>query len=207
MFTSESTLFSFRASVCLSCNIISSLCRHATDLRCVHLSLWGCFGVNRGDGTAKFGPIFNGNGNKSGVDLQNDSLITLSMHCDSNYPSYKAHSSYDVPLPDKMGDEEYLKVLKENVERALQETKPDFVLYDAGVDVHRDDLLGRLWLSEDGIRARDRWVIEKCVKDGIPVAAVIGGGYDKDETVLASRHAIVHEEAAYIWRKYKMWSR
>jgi len=81
------------------------------------------------------------------------------------------------------------------------------VLYDAGVDVYTDDRLGRLRISEDGIRRRDRWIMDRCVGAGIPVVGVIGGGYDKDVDALARRHAIVHEEAAYVWRKYKMWSR
>jgi acetoin utilization deacetylase AcuC-like enzyme len=128
------------------------------------------------------------------------------MHCDSNYPTYKARSTYDVPLPDKMGDDDYMEVLIESVERAIAETNPDFVLYDAGVDVHKDDFLGRLALTDQGIRRRDRWVIDKCVESKIPIVGVIGGGYDKDPIILAKRHAIVHEEAAFVWRKRKMWN-
>lgn len=150
--------------------------------------------VHQGDGTAKFDKVLG------------DKLVTLSMHCDSNYPTYKARSTYDVPLPDKMGDDDYMEVLIESVERAIAETNPDFVLYDAGVDVHKDDFLGRLALTDQGIRRRDRWVIDKCVESKIPIVGVIGGGYDKDPIILAKRHAIVHEEAAFVWRKRKMWN-
>ena len=110
-------------------------------------------------------------------------------------------------VADKLEDEEYLSILEESVDHAIAEVDPDLVLYDAGVDIYSEDKLGRLRVSEDGIRRRDRWVLERCVQAGIPVAAVIGGGYDKDVTALARRHAIVHEECAYIWRKYQMWNR
>lgn len=152
--------------------------------------------VHQGDGTAKFSA-----GNLQGR------LFTLSLHCASNYPRLKAHSTFDVGLPDGMRDDEYLRVMEESVEGAIGEVEPDFVIYDAGVDVYEGDKLGRLSVSEDGIRRRDRWVLERCVKGGIPVAAIIGGGYDKDIEALARRHAIVHEECAYIWRKYEMWKK
>mmetsp|Transcript_7750 Transcript_7750/g.11101 ORF Transcript_7750/g.11101 Transcript_7750/m.11101 type:complete len:415 (+) Transcript_7750:57-1301(+) len=151
--------------------------------------------VHQGDGTAKFG------------DLGNRRLSTLSIHCASNYPQLKANSTYDIGLPDGCADEEYLETLEKSVNLALKEVEPDFVLYDAGVDIYDKDKLGRLKVSEDGIRARDRWVLERCVQGGIPVVAVVGGGYDKDVDALARRHAIVHEECAYIWRKYKMFQK
>mmetsp|Transcript_28789 Transcript_28789/g.44017 ORF Transcript_28789/g.44017 Transcript_28789/m.44017 type:complete len:456 (+) Transcript_28789:26-1393(+) len=169
--------------------------------------------VHQGDGTAKFVNMIECNKNDvdsyddgAVEDEQRQSFVTLSIHCESNYPSYKAHSTYDVGLPDKTGDDEYMDILKTTVNKVLKETKPDFVIYDAGVDVHKDDFLGRFSLSTKGIRERDRWVFEKCVSLGIPVAGVIGGGYDKNKEVLAERHAIVQEEASFVWRKYKMWS-
>jgi len=100
-----------------------------------------------------------------------------------------------------------MEILKKSVTRAIDEVQPDFVLYDAGVDVYKGDKLGRLHVSEQGIRQRDRWVLDKCVSRGIPIAAVVGGGYDKDVDALARRHAIVHEECAFVWRKHKLWER
>lgn len=131
----------------------------------------------------------------------------MSIHCASNYPRLKAHSTYDIGLRDGCGDQEYLEILEESVNRAMEEIKPDFVLYDAGVDIYAGDKLGRLKVSEGGIRQRDRWVLDRCVSLGIPVAALVGGGYDKDVDALARRHAIVHEECAYVWRKHRMWQR
>jgi len=88
------------------------------------------------------------------------------------------------------------------------EIKPNLILYDAGVDVYKYDTLGRIDLSEEyGIRLRDRFVLDKCVSLGIPIAAVVGGGYDKDVDALGRRHAILHEECAYIWRKYELWKK
>ena len=152
--------------------------------------------VHQGDGTAKF------------VKLHEDQrLFTLSIHCASNYPQLKANSTYDVGVADGLRDDDYMQVLQDSVNLAIAEVNPDFVLYDAGVDIYEKDKLGRLKVSEHGIRQRDRWVLERCVAAEIPVAAVIGGGYDADVDALARRHAIVHEECAYLWRKYEMWKR
>lgn len=154
--------------------------------------------VHQGDGTASFN-LFPNDDDKQ--------LFTLSIHCQSNYPRYKANSTYDIGLPDHIRDEEYMDILMKSVNVALEETKPDFVFYDAGVDVYEHDTLGRLNISKEGIRKRDRWVMERCVMDDIPIAGVIGGGYDKDVVALGRRHAILHEEAAYVWRKYNLWKR
>ena len=117
--------------------------------------------VHQGDGTAKFSTKW-----------KDDRLATLSMHCASNYPQQKAHSTYDIGLRDKCEDLEYLQILEKWVNRAISEVQPDLVLYDAGVDVYEKDKLGRLRITEDGIRQRDFWVLNKCVSLGIPVAAV-----------------------------------
>jgi acetoin utilization deacetylase AcuC-like enzyme len=155
--------------------------------------------VHQGDGTAKF---------HASSDLPlHGKLFTLSLHCASNYPTLKANSTIDVGLPDGMEDEAYLQILESTLERAVGQIQPDFVLYDAGVDVYANDRLGRLKLSEMGIRLRDRLVLDYCVTNGIPVATVVGGGYDRDVDALARRHALVIEEAAYVWRKHNLWKR
>lgn len=152
--------------------------------------------VHQGDGTAKFGA----------VEPLKDKLFTLSLHCASNYPQLKSNSTIDVGLPDKMRDEQYLEALEESMTRALGEVQPDFCIYNAGVDIYEKDKLGRLRVSEAGIRRRDRYVLDRCVSAGIPVAATVGGGYDKDVDALARRHAIVHEECGFVWRKHKLWN-
>lgn len=152
--------------------------------------------VHQGDGTAQFDKL-----------MSDGRLITLSVHCKDNYPSLKANSTYDIGLPSGCRDDEYMKALIDGVNRAIAETSPDFVLYDAGVDVYEGDKLGRLKISFEGMRQRDRWVLNRCVEAKIPVACVIGGGYDKNLEKLVRRHAIVHEESAFIWRKYRMWEK
>lgn len=156
--------------------------------------------VHQGDGTAKC---------MRDIDCQlSNKLFTLSLHCDSNYPHPKAQSTYDVGLPDQMKDEEYLDILKASVVKAVEEIQPDLILYDAGVDIYQHDKLGRLKISEEGIRQRDAFVVEYCaVQMEIPVAAVIGGGYDKDVEALARRHAMVHEECSRVWRDHRLWER
>ena len=134
-------------------------------------------------------------------------LSTLSIHCASNYPRLKALSTYDVGLRDGCTDDEYMDGLENQRDKSHGRSTTSSIIYDAGVDVFEGDKLGRLSLTEDGIRRRDRWVLDECVTKGIPVAAVVGGGYDKDVDALARRHAIVHEECAYVWRKHKLWER
>jgi len=153
--------------------------------------------VHQGDGTAKFGA----------AGMLKGKMFTLSLHCASNYPRIKASSTFDVGLEDGLEDDAYMAILESSVNRAIAQVGPDFVIYDAGVDIYEGDKLGRLSVSEAGIRRRDRWVLERCVAAGIPVAAVIGGGYDRDVDALARRHAIVHDECGFVWRKYEMWKR
>jgi acetoin utilization deacetylase AcuC-like enzyme len=80
----------------------------------------------------------------------------------------------------------------------LTEVRPDLVLYDAGVDPHRDDLLGKLALSDTGLYRRDQYVLATCLAAGTPVACVIGGGYSHDIDALARRHSLVHRAATEI---------
>ena len=132
--------------------------------------------VHQGDGTAE---IFEGD----------ESVFTFSMHAQRNYPVRKRRSDRDVGLPDGVGDDAYLGILGEHLDDLLPRVGPDLVFYNAGVDSHRDDRLGRLALSDDGLRRRDGMVLDSCRRAGVPVAAVIGGGYGPDVEALARRHA------------------
>lgn len=142
--------------------------------------------VHHGDGTAT---IF----------ADDPRVFTFSMHCDQNFPRLKPPSDLDVPLPRGVGDAEYLDTLTKHLPWLLEQVEPDLVIYDAGVDVHRDDRLGYLDLTDSGLYDRDRRVIEQCRSHGIPTATVIGGGYDKNHEQLAWRHATVHRAAAEVW--------
>jgi acetoin utilization deacetylase AcuC-like enzyme len=138
--------------------------------------------VHQGDGTATI--------------LQDVAEITTcSIHCEKNFPHRKAVSDIDVEVKKGVGDQEYLNIVTDTLNRALNRSQPDLVIFDAGVDVFEDDPLGMLNISLEGIRAREAMVIKTVRNLGIPLATVIGGGYDKDQAALARRHAIVVEEA------------
>lgn len=150
--------------------------------------------VHQGDGTAEI--------------LAGDSgCFTFSMHCEDNFP-LKFHaphlgndrSDLDVGMPTGTDDQTYMEVLKQHLGPAvLDGFKPSLVLYDAGIDPYEGDRLGKLSLSEHGLYRRDFFVITECIRRGIPVACVIGGGYDKDRAALAKRHTIVHHAARDAW--------
>lgn len=147
--------------------------------------------VHQGDGTAAI--------------FQRDaSVFTFSMHCGINFPGTKQISDLDVPLREGMEDREYLKTLAEYLPDLLSQTKPDLVLYDAGVDPHISDRLGKLALTDRGIFERDLQVLTTCVSQGYPVACVIGGGYAEDMNSLVYRHSLVHRAASKVYRDYKL---
>lgn len=144
--------------------------------------------VHQGDGTAR-------------ILEDTPEAITVSLHCEQNFPVRKASSDWDIGLPRGMGDADYLKVVDDALNYLLPLYRPDIVLYDAGVDVHRDDALGYLELTDAGLAARDGAVLRHCLEREIPVVGVIGGGYDPDRAALARRHGILHHSAARIWRE------
>jgi acetoin utilization deacetylase AcuC-like enzyme len=119
--------------------------------------------VHQGNGTAR---IFAGD----------DSVFTLSIHQENNYPVPKQRSDLDVGLADRTGDAEYLARLEESLERVWS-FAPELVLYQAGADPYRDDQLGGLALGVEGLERRDRAVLEGCARRGIPVVVTLGGGY------------------------------
>ena len=138
--------------------------------------------VHQGDGTARI--------------LEDIAdAVTVSLHCENNFPPLKAQSDWDIPLPKGMGDTDYLRVVNDALNYLLPLYQPDLVLYDAGVDVHKDDALGYLQLTDEGIAARDESVIRHCLGRDIPVVGLIGGGYSKDRAALARRHGILHHSA------------
>ncbi|MDO9487043.1 MAG: histone deacetylase [Sphingomonadaceae bacterium] len=117
--------------------------------------------------------------------------FTFSMHAAKNFPARKARSSHDVDLPDGVEDAAYLEALARELPPCLDRFRPDLVLYQAGIDPHVDDRLGRLALSDAGLAARDAFVMGECRRRGVPLASVLGGGYsrDGDRLDVARRHA------------------
>lgn len=144
--------------------------------------------VHQGDGTAAI--------------FQNDaSVFTFSMHCQVNFPGTKQQSDLDVPLPEGMEDEEYLRTLADYLPDLLSQVRPDLVFYDAGVDPHHSDRLGKLALTDTGLFQRDRYVLSSCLSQGYPVACVIGGGYADDLFALAYRHSLLHRAASDVYHQ------
>ena len=135
-------------------------------------------------------------GDGSATCFQHDPRVTtLSVHAASNFPLRKVQGDIDIPLADGTGDDDYLSAIADSLPNALDTTAPDLVLFNAGVDPHRDDRLGRLALSDMGLMMRDRLVLDACLRRRVAIATVIGGGYD-DLTPLVQRHAIVVRAAA-----------
>ena len=116
-------------------------------------------------------------------------IATLSVHAEKNFPVRKARSTMDVGLADGTGDAAYLDALTPALDAMIDRVRPGLILYQAGVDVHVHDRLGRLALTDEGIAARDRLVAERAKARGIPLASVMGGGYGDDVPAIAARHA------------------
>ena len=113
------------------------------------------------------------------------------MHCKTNYPAKKSKSDLDVELEEKLEDRDYLEILKNNLFK-LNKMNFDFVFYIAGVDVHHQDKLGKLKLTDDGINQRDKLVVENFFSNKIPLCGVLGGGYNKDFNKLVELHSMLH---------------
>lgn len=151
--------------------------RAVTDILVVDLD------VHQGDGTAE-------------ILAGEPRVFTFSMHGDKNYPVRKAASDLDIPLPDGMNDGAYLDMLAETLPQLSSLRSWDLVFYNAGVDPHKDDRLGRLALTDDGLRRREEMVISHFRARDVPLCGVLGGGYSHDVDALARRHAILFEVAA-----------
>lgn len=142
--------------------------------------------VHQGDGTAW---IFQ----------EDESVFTFSMHCEANFPGKKQQSDLDLPLPVGLSDDLYLQILAKHLPDLLTQVQPDLVLYDAGVDTHAGDRLGKLCLTDLGIYRRERLVLSTCKASGYPVACVIGGGYCQYLSALVYRHSLLYRAAKEVY--------
>ncbi len=132
--------------------------------------------------------VHQGNGTAS-IFKNETRVFTFSMHGEKNFPLHKETSSLDIGLVDKMGDKEYLDILKHTLPKLLDQVQPDFVFYLSGVDVLETDKLGRLGLSLQGCKERDRFVLQTCKDNNIPVAVSMGGGYSVRLWDIVEAHA------------------
>ena len=132
--------------------------------------------VHQGNGTAEI--------------FQNDaSVFTFSMHGKSNYPFHKEKSDLDIPLENGTDDHTYLSILKEVLPKLITTEQPDFIYYLCGVDVIQTDKLGKLSLTIEGCKERDRFVLQTCKDFSIPVMCSMGGGYSPDIKIIIESHA------------------
>lgn len=132
--------------------------------------------VHQGDGTAQI--------------FQNEpKVFTFSMHGASNYPMHKEQSDLDVGLPDGTADTAYLSILEKHLDKLFDKVQPSFVFYQAGVDVLKSDKLGRLAITIPGCKLRDKMVLERCKRHGVPIVISMGGGYSERISDIVEAHA------------------
>lgn len=142
--------------------------------------------------------VHHGNGNAAFF-ADDPDVFTLSVHGAKNYPFRKPPSSLDVPLPDGTTDGAYLDALAKHLPAALDAARPDLVVYLGGIDVLAGDRFGRLALSRDGLRRRDRFVIEHVHERGLPLVLLLSGGYAATPETTADLHATMYREAAAVY--------
>jgi len=138
--------------------------------------------VHQGNGTAQ---IFE----------EEPRVFTFSMHGANNFPARKERSDLDIPLPDGVTDDEFLAIVKHQVPQLIAQQKPDFIFYLAGVDVLESDKLGKLALSKEACKERDRLVLEHCKQAGIPVQVSMGGGYSPQIKDIVDAHCNTYKVA------------
>lgn len=131
--------------------------------------------VHQGDGTAKLAK-------------NNSAVYTVSIHGEKNFPYRKQQSDLDFGLTKGTQDKDYLEVVEQALDLAFTYCNPDAVIYDAGVDIHSNDDLGHLDISTQGVFERDKLVFDVCENKNLPIAAVIGGGYQRNIDALVDAH-------------------
>jgi acetoin utilization deacetylase AcuC-like enzyme len=122
--------------------------------------------------------VHQGNGTAA-ITAADPSIFTFSIHCEENFPLHKEHSDLDIGLERGTGDAAYLEALKSGLRHSLDWANADLAIYQAGADPHKGDRLGHLALTKTGLAERDRLVLDRCRRAGIPVAVVMGGGYGR----------------------------
>ncbi len=142
--------------------------------------------------------VHQGNGTAQIFENQ-ENVFTFSMHGEKNFPFRKEKSDLDIGLQDLTGDDEYLVLLKNNLQKLILTFKPDFIFYLAGVDVLETDKLGKLALTKEGCKERDRFVFETCYANNIPVQVSMGGGYSPDIKDIVTAHCNTFKTASEMY--------
>lgn len=138
--------------------------------------------VHQGNGTAA---LFQGR----------EDVFTFSMHCRSNYPLHKEVSDLDIALEPFSDDKAYLDILHKTLPTLIEKEEPDVIFYLSGVDVLETDKLGKLSLSREACRLRDRFVLSQCKEYGVPVSVALGGGYSPKIKDIIEAHCNTFRQA------------
>ena len=141
--------------------------------------------------------VHQGNGTAA-LFADDPAVFTMSIHGEKNFPLQKETSDLDIALPDGCEDDEYLARLRPALDTAWAAGPFDAVFYISGADPFREDRYGRMKLTREGLRERDRQVLERCRESGLPTVITMGGGYTRDEQVIADLHTATIEMAAQL---------
>jgi acetoin utilization deacetylase AcuC-like enzyme len=127
-------------------------------------------------------------------------VLTVSIHCRNNFPLRKQQSKIDVELEAGVGDDKYLRILEEMLPR-VSEFDPDIVFYQSGVDGLESDVLGKLSLTQEGLKVRDRMVMSYAAESNVPIVITLGGGYSNPIALTAEAHANTFRTAADVFAR------
>lgn len=127
-------------------------------------------------------------------------VFTISLHQHNNYPQHKPASSIDVDLPDGVGDDDYLAWLGDAISSGLRQFEPDLICYIAGADPYREDQLGGLALTVEGLKRRDELVFRVARARDIPVMVTYAGGYARnvEDTVTIHSNTVVAAKEVFV---------
>lgn len=142
--------------------------------------------VHQGNGTAQ---IF----------ANTSEVFTLSMHGKDNYPFFKEHSSLDIELPNAIQDDAYLELMRKNIPHIIETFQPEFIFYLSGVDILETDRYGKLHITQEGCKERDRLVFSWCKHYKIPVVTSMGGGYSPKISDIVNAHCNTFKIASEIF--------
>ncbi len=160
----------------------SHLLRHGLIKKALIIDL----DVHQGNGTAE---IFK----------NNDKVFTFSMHGANNYPLRKETSDLDVPLKDQTTGSEYLEILQEHLPKVISDVQADLIFYLAGVDILETDQLGRMAVSMEDCKKRDKMVLQAAYNSETPLMCCMGGGYSKELKHIVEAHCNTYRLAKEIW--------
>jgi acetoin utilization deacetylase AcuC-like enzyme len=167
-------------------NDIAIAARHLLDEGLAKQILVVDLDVHQGNGTAQ-------------VFQHDPRVFTFSMHGQNNYPLHKERSDLDIGLADFTSDAFYLNTLRVNLANLLKQVNPDFIFFQSGVDILETDKLGKLSVSREGCKERDRIVLEAAKEGGIPLVVSMGGGYSPNFKDIIEAHANTYRLAQEIF--------